>query len=204
MNYYNPEDEYTDKIWDISILDKRNKYKWEEGEDAYIFSGRYNMVVKVLLLEKIDEYFWKVGIMRYPTLGYIMNKEKSGPSKPPLIEPFIVSEKELRPSLEDACNVYADIMRKRMICISREFLDKLDAQRVDYLQAVPSQPGPKNSVAQHEMRKHLVELDVPDGTIKASGSITVNGHDWTTPNSGQGISPDTPAETSELDGEQPR
>lgn len=165
-----PEEEYANK-----------KYDWKEDEEAYIFSSRYNVVVKVLLLQKLDDYFWKVGIMRYPTFGFFLNKDKSGPCKPPYIEPFIVSAKELHPSMNAAHDAYAANIRRQLFQLSEEFAEKLEEQRADYLQCTPSQPGPQNSIAQHEREKRIAALtrDLGPNGLKASGEITVNGNTWT-------------------------
>lgn len=104
-------------------LEISKQVPWKEGDEAWIYSTRDQAVIRVNLMKKLDDKFWRCGVILHGTIICGM----------PHSQEFIVQEEELCISDLFAVRRHVSFYEKRLLESSRLLdrkreLDKLDPQ----------------------------------------------------------------------------
>ena len=150
-----------------------HKQAWKErqvGDECWLYDHSEQVVVKVELIEKMENGFWLCAMVWYPGEKEFMRGKQTA------VRTRIEHNEDLKDTLERACDYEAGLYRDALYKHSLQWADNKERNKKQwfaFLQAKGFECAEANEIV---------------GAVKESGDITVNGHTWTrpAPDPGQG------------------
>ena len=151
-----------------------NKQAWKErkvGDECWLYDHSEQVVVKVELIEKMENGFWLCAMVWYPSDDEFMSGMQTA------VRTRIEHNEDLKDSLNEACDYEAKLYRDALHRNSRQWA-YIKEQNKNHWLAFLHGKGFCSKETDEAIK----------GAVKESGDITVNGHTWTkpAPDPGQG------------------
>lgn len=151
-----------------------NKQAWKKrqvGDECWLYDHSEQVVVKVELVEAMENGFWLCAMIWYPDYKESMCGMQTA------VRTRIEHNEDLKDSLNEACDYEADLYRKALYKHSEQWAADKEQNKEHWFAFL------KNNGFSFEKADEAVK-----GAVKESGDTTVNGHTWTkpAPDPGQG------------------
>ena len=147
-----------------------NKQAWKErkvGDECWLYDHSEQVVVKVELVEKMENGFWLCSMIWYPSDAEYRRGMQAA------VKTRIEHTEDLRDSLNDACDYEAQLYRDALYRRSQQWADNKEENKGWWLGVLRGRGFSFNDPAKIN--------EATKGAVKESGDITVNGHTWTKP-----------------------